>query len=234
MTEINTSDHRLSPKAKALVDFGPLAIFLIAYFFGHRLVPFFGNLVGKTFTIGEGNELFLAVSAFLPAFTIAFIYSVWKERRIAPMLAVTGVAVGVLGSLTLILQNKTFFYMKPTIIYALFSVILWVGLSSGKNFLKILFDGALHLPDDAWRTLTIRYAIFFSVLAITNELIWRWLMRECDLSGIEKCAGEATWVNVKVFGFSIANIIFAALQGPIILKHIETNDGTGDKPHMEG
>lgn len=208
------SPPRLSGRAKFLVDFGPLVVFFVAYFFGARLAP----MVGRT--IAAGEELFLAVQLFLPAFAVAFIYSVWKERRVAPMLLVSGLAVGVLGGLTLVFHNKTFFYMKPTIVYALFAVTLVGGLMSGRNFLKTLFDGALHLPDEAWRTLTQRYAVFFAALALANEVAWRWLTRDCDLTAVgAACAGEAAWVNLKIWGFTAVNLVFALAQAPFLAKH---------------
>lgn len=217
---------RLKGWAKFWVDFGPLLVFLIAYFFGHRLAGIAGGVLGRDFSFEEGRELYIAVALFLPAFTVAFIYSVWKERRVAPMLLVSGVAVGVLGVLTLVLQDKTFFYMKPTIVYALFSVILGAGVARGRNFLKTVFDGALHMSDEAWRTLTIRYAIFFAVLALANEIAWRWLMRDCDLAGGAECAGEPIWVNLKVFGFTAVNIVFAAAHAPFFSKHVKEADST--------
>ncbi|MFN0023967.1 MAG: inner membrane-spanning protein YciB [Parvularculaceae bacterium] len=218
-----TPPTRLSGRAKAFVDYGPLLVFFVAYFFGARLAPVFGR------TIAPGEELFVSVALFLPAFAIAFAYSVWRERRIAPMLLVSGLAVGVLGGLTLIFHNKTFFYMKPTIVYALFAVTLLGGLMSGRNFLKTLFDGALHLPDAAWRTLTQRYAVFFAVLAMANEIAWRWLTRECDVGAIGAvCAGEAAWVNLKIWGFTGVNIAFALAQAPFLSKHLEKQEA-GDR-----
>ena len=215
-----TRGKKLSGGAKLAVDMGPLGVFLIAYFFGRRLAPLVGAVVGQDWTIAEGEEMFLAVGLFMPAFLIAFAYSVWKERRVAPMLLVTGVIVGVLGSLTLILHNKTFFYMKPTIVYALFSSMLTAGLFTGRNFLKIVFDGALHMPDEAWATLTKRYAIFFALLAVANEIAWRYLMRDCDLTGDAACGGEKHWVNLKVFGFTIVSLVFTAILAPFIAKHM--------------
>lgn len=217
------SAPRLSGRAKFLVDFGPLVVFFLAYFFGARLAPMFGR------AIAPGEELFLAVQLFLPAFAVAFVYSVWKERRVAPMLFVSGLAVGVLGGLTLVFHNKTFFYMKPTIVYALFALTLIGGLMSGRNFLKTLFDGALHLPDEAWRTLTQRYAVFFAVLALANEAAWRYLTRDCDLTSIAAaCAGEAAWVNLKIWGFTAINLLFALAQAPFLAKHVKEGSGTGE------
>jgi len=208
----DTAQRRLTGAEKFLVDFGPLVVFFIGYFFGARLAPLAG------YAIAPGEELFVSVAAFLPAFAIAFVYSVVKERRVAPMLMVSGVAVGVLGALTLVFHNKTFFYMKPTIIYAMFAVLLQGGLIAGRNPLKALFDGALAMPEDAWRTLTKRYAAFFIALAMLNEIAWRWLMRDCDLAGQSACAGEGAWINLKVFGFTLLNLVFAAAQAPFISR----------------
>jgi len=206
--------QRLSGRAKFLVDFGPLLVFFVAYFFGPRIAPAFGR------SVEAGAELFLAVAAFMPAYAIAFIYSVWRERRIAPMLLVSGVAIGVLGSLTLVFHDKTFFYMKPTIVYLMFAVTLAGGLATGRNFLRTLFDGALHLPDDAWRTLTKRYVVFFALLAVANEVAWRYLTRDCDLTAAAACAGEGQWVNLKIWGFTGINVLFALAQAPFLAKHV--------------
>ncbi|HXI86442.1 MAG TPA: inner membrane-spanning protein YciB [Parvularculaceae bacterium] len=211
---------RLSGRAKFLVDFGPLLVFFIAYFFGHRLAPLAGALVGRNWALADGEELFLAMGAFMPAFAAAFAYSVWKERRIAPMLLVSGVVIGVLGGLALVFHNRVFVYVKPTIVYLFFAIGLAGGLATGRNFLKTLFDGAFHLDEDAWRILTKRYIVFFIALAIANEAAWRWLTRDCDLTAAAKCAGEPLWVNLKIWGFTGVNIVFAGLQAPFLAKHM--------------
>ncbi|WP_428407383.1 inner membrane-spanning protein YciB [Hyphococcus sp.] len=218
--EPQAKGQKLTGGAKFAVDMGPLAVFMIAYFLGRRLAPAVGGLFGQDWAIAEGEEMYIAIGLFMPAFLVAFVYSVWKERRVAPMLMVSGVIITVFGGLTLLLHNKMFFYMKPTLIYALFSSLLIGGMASGQNFLKTLFDGALHMPDTAWRTLTKRYAIFFIALAILNEVAWRWLTRDCDLTGVAACAGEKHWVNLKVFGFTIISLVFTGFQAPFIAKHM--------------
>lgn len=220
MEQQKQAETRLSGGAKAAVDMGPLAVFMVAYFLGRRLAPPLGAMFGQDWTIEPGEEMFLAVGLFMPAYLAAFIYSVWKERRIAPMLFVTGVIVGVLGTMTIVFHNKAFFYMKPTIAYTFFAATLGGGLFAKRNFLKIIFDGALHLDDGAWRTLTKRYVVFFAVLAVANEIAWRYLMRDCDLSGLAACAGEKHWVNLKIFGFTAASLVFTGFQAPFIAKHM--------------
>ena len=222
--------RRLSQTAKTLVDFGPLAVFFVIYFFGRRLSPLTSSLFGERFAVTEGQELFAALIVYMPVFAVAFIYSVWRERRVSPMLMISFVMVVVLGSLTLLLKDRTFFYMKPTIAYALFAATLTGGLLSGANLLKAAFDGALHLPDAAWRTLTVRYAAFFAVLAVANEVAWRWLMRDCDINSGLACAGEPRWVQLKLFGFTAANVVFAGLQAPFITRHLQEAPGAGAGP----
>ncbi|MEM9170180.1 MAG: inner membrane-spanning protein YciB [Pseudomonadota bacterium] len=232
--------QRLTGRAKALADYGPLAVFFVAYFLGDRITRFIGARTGNEWCLTDGAEMYLAVGAFMPAFAIAFAYSTWKERRVAPMLLVSGVLIGVLGSLTLILRDKTFFYMKPTIVYVLFAAALFGGLAAKRNVLKLLFDDALRLPDDAWRTLTTRYAAFFVALAVINEVAWRWLTRDCapvvdaatgffgacEAAAGAPCPGEATWVNLKIFGFTLLNIVFIAAQMPLLMKHQEDDGST--------
>ncbi|MEO0399053.1 MAG: inner membrane-spanning protein YciB [Pseudomonadota bacterium] len=215
------NERRLSKTAKTLVDVGPLAVFFIVYFFGRRLAPVIGSAFGQNWSIADGGELFAALIAYMPVFGVAFLYSLWRERRVGPMLVVSFVVVVLLGSLTLIFKDRTFFYMKPTIAYTLFATTLAGGLFSGRNFLKLAFDGALSLPDAAWLTLTKRYAVFFAVLAVAHEIIWRWLMWGCDINAGPRCPGEPVWVNVKLFGFTAINIVFAAAQAPFLAKHLE-------------
>lgn len=235
----SAADHdgaprRLSRGAKYLVDLGPLAVFFVVYFFGRKLAPFVGGLVGKDWAIADGRELFLAVAAYMPVFAIAAIVSIAIERRVSPMLLISFVVVGVLGSLTLIFQDKTFFYMKPTIAYGLFAAVLSAGLFTGRNFLKAAFDGALTLPDAAWHTLTVRYTVFFAVLCVAHEIIWRWLMRDCDIHAGPRCAGEPIWVNVKLFGFTGINMLFAMAQAPLIVRHLEDHPGDKTDPPTDG
>ncbi len=221
MSDAEQPNRRMSQTAKYLVDLGPLAVFFVVYFFGKRVAPIAGAILGRDIAVPEGGELFAALIAYMPVFAVAFGYSLWRERRVAPMLIISFVMVVLLGSLTLFLKDKTFFYMKPTIAYALFAATLGGGLASGRNLLKAAFDGALHLPDAAWITLTKRYAIFFAALAVVHEALWRWLMRDCDYNAGPTCPGEPIWVQAKLFGFTTINILFAAAQGPFLARHLK-------------
>lgn len=226
--------RRLTGWRRSAVDYGPLALLLAGFFFGAPLVRMAGRVAGASWCLGQGAELYVAISLFTPAFAIGLGYSWWKEGRVAPMMWLSAVIIIVMAGLTFALHNKTFFYMKPTLIYLLFAALLAGGLATGRNFLKIAFDGALTMPDEAWRILTWRYAAFFAVLAIANEVAWRYLTRDCavvadaaiqflrDCAGPApaRCAGETAWVNLKVFGFTAVNFVFVLAHAPFFAKHI--------------
>jgi intracellular septation protein len=112
----------------------------------------------------------------------------------------------VLGGLTLFLHDETFIKVKPTILYTLFGGALLVGYFFDKPLLEIVFDSVFHITDEGWRKLTLRWAAFFFVLAVFNEVIWR--TQSTDI-----------WLKVKIFGFTPLILIFGALQLPLLMKY---------------
>ena len=93
------------------------------------------------------------------------------EGRWPVMPMVGGFFVLVFGGLTIWLQDETFIKLKPTIVNCLFGVILGGGLLLLKRpLLKPIFGAAFQLTDEGWRKLTVRWALFFFVLAAINEV----------------------------------------------------------------
>ena len=87
--------------------------------------------------------------------------SVWLEKRVPLMPLVSAAVVFVFGGLTLALDSEIFIKMKPTIINALFAVILFSGLALGRPFLKHLFGAVMTLDEEGWKKLSFRWAIFY-------------------------------------------------------------------------
>ena len=135
------------------------------------------------------------------------------ERRLPTLPLVTGIFVMVFGGLTLVLQDELFIKLKPTIVNTLFAGILFSGLYWGKSFLKSLMGNMFAMSDKGWRILTFRWACFFVVLAILNEIVWR-------------NTSTDTWVSFKVFGIMPLTILFSISQLPTMNRHklIETED----------
>lgn len=173
---------------KTALDFGPLLAFFIAYKFA--------GLMPAT-----------AVLMVLTAVSIAFTYAAERKLHAAPLLS--AVVVGVFGGLTLWLDNEYFIKLKPTLINVIFAAVLLIGASFGKGLLKPLLGMALVMPDAAWKTLSVRWGIFFLCLAGMNELVWRNVSTDA-------------WVNFKVFGILPLIMLFSLTQLGFIQRHAET------------
>lgn len=174
---------------------GPL--FRLALDLGPLLLFFFAN---------SRWGIFAATGVFMAATIASIIITYVLVRRIATMPLVSAVVVMIFGGLTLYLHDELFIKLKPTIIYSIFAAILFAGLWMGRSLLALVFDSLFKLDAEGWRKLTWRWAIFFVLMAIANEIVWRSFSTD-------------TWVAIKTFGFVPVTVLFAIAQAPLIAKH---------------
>jgi intracellular septation protein len=127
-------------------------------------------------------------------------------RRIAIMPLVSAIVVMVFGGLTIWFQNETFIKVKPTIIYTLFAVLLLGGLALGRSLIALVLDSMFNLDAEGWKKLTLRWGLFFLVMAVVNEIVWRSVSTDA-------------WVAFKTFGFLPLTVVFALAQTPLMMRH---------------
>ena len=180
-----------NPILKLALEIGPLALF---------------------FLTNAKAGIFWATAVFMVAILVSLTITWLLERRLPILPLVTGVFVLVFGGLTLILQDELFIKLKPTIVNTLFAIILFGGLFWGKSFLKSLMGSMFRMTDQGWRILTIRWALFFILLAVLNEIVWR-------------NTSTDTWVSFKVFGIMPLTILFSLIQLPTMNRHKLPDDG---------
>jgi intracellular septation protein len=170
---------------KIALEMGPLLVFVLSN-------AKFGILTGTL--------------AFVIATVVALAASWLIQRKIPLMPLIAGVFVLVFGGLTVLLEDDLFIKIKPTLVNLLFAAALGFGLATKRNYLQLVLGSALSLTEQGWRSLTIRWAIFFVILAILNEAVWRSV--DTDM-----------WVNFKVFGILPLTLLFSLTQVPLILRH---------------
>jgi intracellular septation protein len=170
---------------RSVVDFAPLLLFFVAY----RLF-----------------DLYAATATVMAAAVGAAALGYWFDRKLHPVPLATAVIVLIFGGLTLYLNNDTFIKMKPTMVYALFAVVLLGGLYFNRPFVKYVLGTAVILKEGSWRVLTWRFGIFFLAMALINELMWRNFSNDI-------------WVTFHTFGGIGLTLLFSLSQVPFLLKH---------------
>jgi intracellular septation protein len=173
------------PFLRLALEAGPLLIFFVA-----------NQVVGAM----------PAIAVFMAALVVAVALSVRLERRWPIMPMVSCVFVLIFGGLTLWLNDDLFFKLKPTVVNLLFAAILFAGLATGRNFLKLMMGTVFELDEQGWRILTWRWAVFFVVLAVINEIVWR------NFS-------FSFWAGFKLFGILPLTLVFAMAQMPVLMRH---------------
>jgi intracellular septation protein len=190
----------INPFLKFVLELGPLGVFFFANWRGDTLVAIFPALAAL------GGPLFVATALCIVATVIALVTSLILTRRLPIMPFVTGIVVVIFGGLTLWLKDETFIKMKPTIVNSLFGGALLGGLLFGRSLLGYVFDAVFKLTEEGWRKLTFRWGIFFFVLAVLNEIVWR-------------SVSTNLWVDFKVFGIMPLTFVFALTQLPLINRY---------------
>ena len=113
-------------------------------------------------------------------------------------------SVMVLGSATLLLHDRRFIQWKPTVLLALAAAAFLGSMFIGKQplarrMLEAVFKEGLNISARTWLLINSLWVGWLALLAAANIYI----ARNFD---------ESIWVNFKVFGITVAMLIFMVPQ----------------------
>lgn len=171
---------------KLLIEMGPLVAFFVANWLG-----------GPYWATGA------VMVATLASLTVSWVLT----RKLALMPLITAAFVAVFGALTFWFHDETFIQVKVTLINAMFGAALLIGVMFGRSYMKLIMESAVTMPDEAWRTLSLRWSSFFFAMALLNEVLRQVL--DWD-----------QWVTFKAFGLIGLTLIFAFANAPFMAKHM--------------
>jgi intracellular septation protein len=203
---VNVVTEKKEPSVlgRLMIDLGPLLVFFLVNF----LAP-----------VPDFLKIFYATGAFMAAMIVAMLVSYLRYRHISPLLWFSGIMVVILGGVTIWLHNDVFIKMKPTLYYLLIASLLGFGLATGRNLLKMVLGAAYPgLSERGWKLLTRNWAIFFLVMAVVNEAVWR-------------NSTTSFWIGFKLWGFLPATFLFAIANVPMLMKHgMQLEPGKDEPP----
>ena len=199
-----------APLIRLALELGPLIVFFVVNAMGERWLEA-SPLLSSWFS----QPIIFATAVFMVAMAISLLLSWLLLSRVAVMPLVTAVVVLVFGGLTLWFQDAVFIKMKPTIVNVLFGATLLGGLAFGQSLLRYVFGDVYRLKPRGWWVLTLRWGVFFFVLAVLNEVVWR----GADMLYAEPKAANDLWVAFKVWGIMPLTVVFSMLQLPLLKQY---------------
>ena len=210
-----------APKAdsrlRQLVDFGGQLAFGLA-FLVMRLRGLSGDeaLVHATWFLVAGSAVGVAVGLIV-------------EKRLALMPLLVGGFALVFGLLTVLTGDGLWVKVKVTALNLSLAVALIGGIFLGKQPLKALLGTVIPINDRAWRTLTLRYGVYFLAVAIVNELVRSealvgWAAAQLGRTDIDPAD---VWVSFRGVLW-IASSAFGLSQIPLIMRNLTSTDAPVD------
>jgi intracellular septation protein len=170
---------------QVLADYFPLILFFVAF---------------------KWQGIYVATATAIVASIAQILYFRSRGRVSAVHWMSLGIIV-VFGGATLVLQDETFIKWKPTVLYALFGIVLATGKLVFRRDLMSLLLKDVSLPRAVWSGVTWSWIAFFAAMAVANWYVAFHYSTD-------------TWVNFKVWGGIGLFLAFALLQGLWLARHM--------------
>jgi intracellular septation protein len=168
-----------------LADYFPLILFFIAF---------------------KWQGIYVATGVAIVA-SIAQILYFRMRGKVSAVHWMSLVIIVVFGGATLVLQDETFIKWKPTVLYALFGLVLSAGKIVFRRDLMALLLKDVALAPAVWSGVTWSWIGFFFAMAIANWYVAFHFSTDA-------------WVNFKVWGGIGLFLVFALLQGLWLARHM--------------
>ncbi|MEE9574797.1 MAG: septation protein A [Gammaproteobacteria bacterium] len=181
---------------KFLFDFFPILAFFIAF-----------KITGNSETGIYTATAVLMIASFIQITVYWLMY-----RRFENMHLITLGVVLLFGGATLLLHDERFIQWKPTVVLWIFALVaLGSQYIGNKNIFQRMIhysDERITAPDIIWFRLNISLVVFFILLGIANIYVAFNFDR-------------AFWVDFKVFGITILNLIFMGGAMVYMFRHAD-------------
>jgi intracellular septation protein len=166
-----------------LLEWAPLIVFFVGF-----------KLLG----------LYWATAALMAVCVLQLVVHRLRTGTFKTMHIVTSAVAVTLGSATLLLHDARFIQWKPTVLLALAAAVFLGSMVLGRQplarrMLESVFNEPLSLSPRTWRLINLLWAGWLALLAAANIYVARNF-------------NESIWVDFKVFGITVAMLVFMVPQ----------------------
>lgn len=180
---------------KLLFDFFPLILFFLAF---------------------KWYDIYVATAVAIVATIVQVGWYRYRHHKTEPAHLITLVIILVMGGLTIFLHDDAFIKWKPTLIYWVFSAVIFISLlTRGRNALEFLMGSKIAMPAPVWKKLNLSWAVFFFLTGLLNLYVAFYYALDED-----PATRQELWVNFKVFGMTLLVLVFSIASMMAVAKHI--------------
>jgi intracellular septation protein len=159
------------------------------------------------------------VATFAQVVFNRIMFKAWDKKQV-----VTLIVFVAFGSLTLYFHNPIFVKWKPTIVFWIFSLVIFVTqLFTAKPMMQRLMENVLQakeqVPQRVWLQLNTAWGFCFIVIGCVNLYIAYYYSNEA-------------WVNFKFYGITGALIGLSVIQTLYLFRYVESV-GKDEKSKIE-
>ena len=182
-------------------DLLPVAVFFIAYYAVDN----------------REQAIYIATAAAVAASVIQVAGFRLLSGRGEKMHLVTLAIILVLGGITVLLQDKRFWFWKPTLVNWLFAAAFLGSQFVGeKPLVERMLSAAAAAPRRVWLRLNFAWAAFFVLLGALNLYV-------------AFNFAEHIWVNFKLFGLMGLTLLFAVGQAFYLARYLKEPQKPGPR-----
>lgn len=166
--------------------------------------------VGNAGAAADTAPILLATAVAIIATVAQIIYLKLMKRKVEPMLWISLIIIVIFGGATIYFASEEFIKWKPTVLYWLFGVALFISnLAMGKNLVRLMMEKQIRLPDFVWGRLNYAWVAFFMVMGVINLYVAFW-------GGF----ATSTWVSFKLFGGMGLMFVFVVGQSIYLARYM--------------
>ena len=201
---------------KLLFDLFPIIVFFIAYKLGDsnaEATRAFMASLGLPQPVGgiEKPGIYFATLVAIVASIMQIGWVKLRGHKVETMMWVSLGIIVVFGGATLWLHDESFIKWKPTVLYWIFSAIIFGAAAFGRNVIKNLMTAQMELPEPAWSRLNASWGGFFAFMGVANLIV------AFNFS-------TDAWVNFKLFGSLGLMLVFVIGQSMMLTKYMDQAD----------
>jgi len=198
---------------KLLFDLFPIIVFFIAYKLGVANADATRTLLAglglpQPTGVGEKPGIYLATLVAIVASVGQIAWVKLRGHKADTMMWVSLGIIVLFGAATLWLHDESFIKWKPTVLYWIFTGIIFGAAAFGRNVIKSVMNEQMELPDVAWGRLNASWGGFFAFMGVANLFV------AFNFS-------TDTWVDFKLFGSLGLMLVFVIGQSMMLTRYLD-------------